>query len=464
MGDVATGCTGTVGQQGLGADEVARYLEKYPDTEAVEFLVIDSNGVVRGKWAPVSALPKAFSSGVNFPFSMLGLDIWGREVMETGLHVDTGDRDGFCRAGAGTLRPMPWAPRPTAQAILSMHTERGEPFVGDPRNCLASVLQRFRAKGLNPVCAVELEFYLLDPKANPMGDGMMAPVYRAAGGPVPQNMYAMSDLADHQALFSDIWAYGREQGLPLDTMISEAAPGQFEINLKHVPDALAAADDAIMLRRLITETARKHGLKASFMAKPFMDVAGSGFHLHTSVLDGQGRNIFADPSTGDLKLRHCVAGLIESMSAATLAFVPSWNGYRRMQPGSYAPTTASWGHNNRSVGVRIPAGPVEATRLEHRIAGADANPYLVIALVLAGMLDGLEREILPPPAIDRNAYDEPVPRLPSTMEDAIRHFERSEFIRQTMGLEYRALFAHLKRAEMQAFSREISPLERMTYL
>ena len=243
-----------------------------------------------------------------------------------------------------------------------------------------------------------------------------------------------------------------------------AAPGQFEVNLKHVADPMAAADDGVMLKRLITEVARKHGLKASFMAKPFMDVAGNGLHVHISLLDHQGRNIFADPATGERRLTSCVGGLIESMHAATLIFVPTWNGYRRLQPGSYAPTTASWGHNNRSVGVRIPAGPPEATRLEHRIAGADANPYLVLAAILAGMLEGIEREITPPPAIDLNAYDEAVPRLPGTMEEAIRQFERSEFIRKMMGVEYRALFAHLKRAEVKAFSREITPLERMTYL
>ncbi len=444
--------------------EVERYLAAHPDTEAVEFLITDTHGVLRGKWAPAGAIGKAYKDGVNFPFSLYGLDVWGREVMETGLHVTTGDRDGYCRAVPGSLRPVPWAPRPTAQAMLTMHTEHGEAYAGDPRNALASVVRRLDAVGLTAVAAMELEFYLLDPAAQTMPNGMPAPVFRATAGPVPQNMYALSDLADFSAVFSDIWAYGKAQGLPIDTMVSEAAPGQFEVNLKHRPDPLAAADDAVLLKRLVCEVARKHRLKATFMAKPFIDVAGNGLHIHVSLLDRAGRNIFADPVTGERKLGHAIAGLLDTMQAATLLFVPTWNGYRRLQPGSYAPTTASWGHNNRSVGVRVPAGPDEARRLEHRIAGADANPYLVMAGVLAGILEGLERELTPPPPVVRNAYEEPVPALPRTMADAIRIFERSDFVRRMLGVEYRSLIGHLKRAELAAFEAEVTPLERVTYL
>lgn len=458
-----TGAAGTA-PEGSGLGEVERYLSAHPDLEAIEFLITDSNGVLRGKWAPAAAIKKAWLDGVNFPFSLYGLDVWGREVMETGLHVTTGDRDGYCRAVPGSLRPVPWADRPTAQAILSMHSEQGDPYVGDPRNALARVVDRLAQAGYTACCAIELEFYLLDPKAPPMANGMPAPVYRATAGPTPQNMYSLSDLSDFSRLFSEIWNYGRAQGLPLDTMVSEAAPGQFEVNLKHRPDALAAADDAVMLKRLVCEVARKHGLKATFMAKPFMEVAGSGLHVHVSLLDRAGHNVFADPARGETLLGQAVAGLIDTMHASTLMFVSNWNGYRRLQPGSYAPTTASWGHNNRSVGVRIPAGPPEARRLEHRIAGADANPYLVLTAVLAGMLEGIERGLAPPPPIVRNAYEEPVPPLPDSMESAITLFERSDFVRRTIGLEYRSLLAHLKRAEVAAFKSEITPLERLTYL
>ena len=446
------------------ADEPNRFLAAHPDIEAVEYLITDSNGVLRGKWGPVESLKKAFTDGINFPVSMFGLDVWGREVMETGLHVETGDTDGFCHAVPGSLRLVPWAERPTAQVLLTMHAEHGQPFEGDPRVCLQNVVDRMSAAGLTPCAAIELEFYLLDPKAPPMPNGMPSPVYRATSGPTPQNMYALEDLAEYRAVFADIWDFGKKQGLPIDTMVSEAAPGQFEVNLKHRADPMGAADDGVMLRRLVIEVARRHGLKATFMAKPFIDVAGNGLHVHVSLLDRAGANIFADATTGETKLKHCIGGLIETMNAATLLFVPTWNGYRRLQPGSYAPTTASWGYNNRSVGVRIPASPVAARRLEHRIAGADANPYLVLAAIFAGMLEGLEREIAPPPVIVRNAYDEPAQRLPDAMDDAIRLFERSEFIRRSLGVEYRSLFAHLKKAEVAAFRDEVTPLERATYL
>lgn len=466
MGVTEAGITDASADKANAAEtpEYQSYLAAHPETEAVEFLITDSNGVLRGKWAPAGSISKAFKEGVNFPMSMFGLDVWGREVMETGLHVDTGDRDGFCKAGKGTLRSVPWADRPTAQTILTMHTERGQPFHGDPRNALERVKERIEAAGYTPCVAMELEFYLVDPKAQPHANGMLPPVFQGVGGPAPQNMYALSDLAQYSHVFSDIWAFGKAQGLPIDTMVSEAAPGQFEVNLKHRPDALAAADDAVMLRRLVTEVARRHGLKATFMAKPYIDIAGNGLHVHVSLLDRDGHNIFSEERGGEGKLKNSIAGLIESMQAMTLVFVPTFNGYRRLQPGSYAPTTASWGHNNRSVGIRIPASPPEARRLEHRIAGADANPYLVMAAILAGMLEGLERNLQPPPAVNVNAYEEMVPRLPDDMGEAIRLFERSDFARRAFGLEYRSLFAHLKRAELREFEREITPLERMTYL
>jgi glutamine synthetase len=250
----------------------------------------------------------------------------------------------------------------------------------------------------------------------------------------------------------------------VDTIVSEAAAGQFEINLKHRTDALAAADDAIMLKRLIVEVARKHRLKASFMAKPFIDRAGNGMHVHASLIDRNGANVFADPAEGERRLGAVAAGLIEAMIPSTLLFVPTWNGFRRMQPGSFAPTRAAWGHNNRSVAVRVPASEALARRLEHRVAGADANPYLVLAAVLNGMADGLERDLAPPPPCDTNAYEAGVPELPSTMAEAIRQFERSEFVRRSFGAEFRRVFAALKTAEMAAFLGEITPLERSTYL
>jgi glutamine synthetase len=318
--------------------------------------------------------------------------------------------------------------------------------------------------GLAAVAAFELEFYLFDPAAAPHASGMPAPVQFEAYGPDRQHIYGLAELSAHGRLFSAIRAAAKAEGLPIDTIVKEAAPGQFEVNLKHRGDALAAADDAVLLRRLVVETAAAHGLKATFMAKPFMGWAGNGMHVHVSLVDVNGRNVFAEPGSGEARLGAAVAGLIETMVPATLLFVPSWNGFRRLKPGSYAPTRVTWGHNNRSVAIRVPASEPAARRLEHRIAGADANPYLVLAAILGGISEGLERGLVPPPPVDRSAYEAPAPELPATMADAIRLFERSDFVRRSFGVEYRTLYAAVKSAELAAFLDEITPLERSTYL
>jgi glutamine synthetase len=445
-------------------EEVTRFLKSHPAIESVEYLVTDTNGVLRGKWAPPQSLAKAATSGINLPLSIFGLDVWGREVRDTNLHIETGDRDGFCRLVPGSIRPVPWALRPTAQAIVTMWMDGGVPWTADPRQQLAAAVARLGRLGLRAVAAFELEFYLLDPKAGHHADGMPAAVLSGQAGPERPNAYGLDDLATYAALFSDVRAAAAEQGLPVDTIVSEAAAGQFEVNLKHKPDALGVADDAVMLKRLIAEIARKHGLKATFMAKPYIDRPGNGMHAHVSLVDKAGGNVFGDPARGTLRLEQAIAGLTDSMAATTLLYVPTWNGYRRLRPGSFAPTRAAWGYNNRSVALRVPASEPYARRVEHRVPGADANPYLVLAAILNGMADGLEREARAQPPATDNAYEAAVPHLPLQMAEAIRQFERSDFVRRSFGAEYRSIYAALKRAELAAFQDEISPLERSTYL
>ena len=278
-------------------------------------------------------------------------------------------------------------------------------------------------------------------------------------------MYALSELSDIGNFLADLRTGAATQKIPVDTIVSEAAPGQFEVNLNHRMDILRAADDAVLLRRLITEVARKHGLRATFMAKPFQEWPGNGMHIHVSLIGEAGDNIFADPDNGDTQRRRAVCGLLDTMSEATLLFISTYNGFRRLQPGSYAPTRIAWGRNNRSVAVRIPPSNASANRIEHRIAGADANPYLVGAAVLAGMLRGLETGTEPPPAIDGNAYEAgEIGRLPDTMSEAIDLFEGSKFIAGFFGKPYRHLYAETKKAECRVFQSEITELERQTYL
>lgn len=449
-----------------GADEAADYVTAFGMPEVVEVLLPDTSAVLRGKWIPGHSMGKIWKDGVAIPLSIFGLDVWGCEVEASEIHMETGDKDGLCWPVPGTLKPVPWASRHTAQVLITMHepdgSARGRPWKLDPRQQLAAVVDRFAARGLIPCVAFELEFYLLKPSDVP--GAPPEPVFQATGQ-ARQNMYAMSDLDAFAEVLHDMRAACVTQGLPADTVISEAAPGQFEVNLYHKMDALGAADDAVLLRRLIDAVARRHGLKATFMAKPLADFAGNGMHVHASLMEQSGGNLFArEDGVGDTALRHAAGGMLASMADATLIFVPSFNGYRRLVPGSYAPTSASWGFDNRLVAVRVPNGPRHARRLEHRIAGAEAHPHLVLAAILAGMLDGLERGIEPPAPLEGNAYEQIGEPLSPDMEVAVDRFAASDFIARIFGVDYRRIYAAMKREELAAFRKVILPLEYETYL
>ncbi|MEL6922035.1 MAG: glutamine synthetase family protein, partial [Pseudomonadota bacterium] len=411
----------------LDYDEYQTFMAKNPDLQAVEFLLVDPNGILRGKWAPADSLEKAFTTGINFPLSLHGLDVWGREVPATGLHIESGDVDGFFRAVPGTLKAVPWAGRKTAQVLLRGFTADGDLVRFDCRNALARITKALAKRGQFPVVAFELEFYLLDPDAEKM-HGMPAPVGSSVG-PDRQRMYGLDHLDEFTAFFDELRHVADAQDVPIDTIVSEAAPGQFEVNLNHRCDPLRAADDVVMLKRMVIALARKHGLQATFMAKPFIEHAGNGMHVHTSVVDEEGTNIFAAKHDGREALEGVVAELIRTMPQGLLLFINSWNGFRRIQPGSYAPTRAVWGENNRSVAVRIPASPPKARRIEHRIAGADANPYVVMCAVLQAVYDGLDKRAKPPAPATGNAYDfdESAEQLPDDMNEALLLMDTGQF-------------------------------------
>ena len=212
----------------------------------------------------------------------------------------------------------------------------------------------------------------------------------------------MQELDEYSAVLGAIAAAAREQELPVGTVLAEYGPGQFEVNLHHVDDALLACDHAIRLKRLVKGVALQHGMEATFMPKPYRDHAGSGAHLHVSLLDAQGRNIFAaDDPAGSEQLRHAIGGLAATMNDAMAICAPTANSYRRFQPEAYVPLNPSWSVNNRGVAFRVPHGPPASRRVEHRIAGADANPYLLAAIVLAGMHLGLDAQARPGPRAGR---------------------------------------------------------------
>ncbi|MBB3189745.1 glutamine synthetase family protein [Halomonas cerina] len=450
------------------ADEVEAFLDTYPPIDSIDLLISDLNGVLRGKRLPRDNLEKAYRDGINLPASVFALDILGHTIEATGLGLSSGDGDRVCRPVPGSLMPSPWLrDGRQAQLLMTMTEPDGTPFFADPRQVLDRVLERFRQAGLIPVVAVELEFYLIDRHRNRLG--MIQPPRSPATGEraTQSQLYSIHELDEYAELLEEIQATARCQRLPLDTALKECAPGQFEITLRHGNDALAAADAAVLLKRLIKGVARRHGFEATFMAKPYAQQAGSGAHVHLSLLDAAGRNVFAaadgDP-LGTARLRQAVAGLLALMPASMGIFAPNLNAFRRFQPGLYVPLAPTWGYDNRSVALRIPSGANAARRIEHRVAGADANPYLLLASLLAGIEHGLRHELTPAPAITGNAYDQVAPSLTNSWSRALDLLAASEPLTEALGADFLQVFLATRRAERDQAMQVVSKLEVDWYL
>jgi glutamine synthetase len=445
-------------------DDDAAELQQIAACEMVDLLLPDMNGLLRGKRITRDALEKVYANGVCLPMSLIATDITGNTVEETGLGYDIGDEDRICRPIPGTLKIIPWQKKPMAQLLLAMEDGKGGTFAANPREVLKRIVDRFTEKGLTPVVAVELEFYLLDKEL--LKDGKPQTSINPATGERNKTtqVYYMEDLNDYQNFTDAVTDACRAQHIPADTAVAEYAPGQFEINLKHRKDALIACDDSILLKRVIKEIAAQQGLLASFMAKPFVDQAGSGLHVHVSVLNKEGKNIFA--STQDKPadaLRHAVGGMQKTSKDCMLMFAPHANSYRRFVLNAFVPLNDCWGFNNRTVAMRIPHSDEANTRIEHRISGADANPYLVTAAVLAGILHGLETQPDPGAPIVGNAYDQTEQRT-LFWRDTINDFMGSEFVGNTFGKSFQHIFGQQKLKEMRSFYTEVTTLEYDWYL
>ena len=452
------------------AEEFTAFRAAHPGIEAVQLYITDPSGVPRGKVAALHELERLYTTGRPVAGSILGLDVTGRDVEATGLVWETGDADLLCRPVPGTLRPAPWLARPTAQVMMSMYTLTGEPAPADPRHALARAVARLAARGLRAGRAGELEFYLRAPRGE-AGAAAVPP------GSAHIDAYSLARLERTAPLFDEVYAAARAQGLPVETLMSEYAPGQFELTLAHRDDALRAVDEAVMLKRLLRGVAAKHGLAVTFMAKPYAHLAGSGMHLHVSLADGAGQNLFADEApAGSPLLRQALGGLKATMAESLLAFAPNGNSYRRFQSESYAPTAVSWGVNNRSVSLRVPAGPPSSRHIEHRIAGADANPYVAAAVVLAGVERGIAMGLDPGPPVTGNGYAaaaaaaaagvplDPQLALPRTWQEAIDRAAGSAFLAEALGPEFLKVFLAIKRQECARFSAEVTELDRSWYL
>ena len=450
---------------GIGQPQEARaFLDANPDVEAVQLVITDANGVGRGKNIAREELAALYGAGRNVAGSILGLDVTGEDVEETGLVWAVGDADQTCRPVAGSLTRAPWLRRPTAQVLGTLFELDGRPAKADPRHVLVRAVERLRARGLTPVVAVELEFYLLQRAA----DGRLEPASGLVSGTVRRRIdaYGLGRLDEMSPLFDELYAAARAQGLPVRTLMSEYAPGQFEITLEHRADALRAVDEAVLFKRAVRGIAARHGCIACFMAKPFAELAGTGMHLHASLADEHGNNAFAsDDPAGTPLLRQAVGGMKDTLADGMAVFAPHANSYRRFRAMSYAPVAATWGVNNRSVSLRVPAGPPATRHVEHRVAGADANPYLVAALVLGAMLRGIERRLDPGPPVQGNGYENAsAGGLPTQWHAALERASQSEFLADALGAEFLEVFLAIKRRECEKFGALVSDRDYEWYL
>ena len=447
------------------ASRLAAFRERHPRTRFVDVLLADLCGIPRGKRVAIADGPQIYEGGFLLPGSMFALDVLGGTIQETGLGFDEGDADRRCLPIDRTLVPVPWREEEgIAQIQVTMHDHDGSPFYGDPRHVLVNVLKLFRDLGLTPVVALELEFYLLDPERTVDGRAQPPRLPQTGRREYQTQINSMVDLNEYSAVLAEISSACAAQEIPSGTALAEYGPGQFEVNLHHTSDALLACDQTIRFKRLVRGVAAKHGMEATFMPKPYMDMAGSGAHIHVSLLDEHGRNIFAaDDPTGTDKLKHAIGGLAATMADSMLIFAPTANSYRRYRSESYVPLNPSWAVNNRGVALRIPASSPENRRIEHRVAGADANPYLLTAAVLAGIHHGLQRRIDPGAPVSGNPYRNAVVTLPITWPEAALKFESSELMREYLGEKFHRLFVTTRRGELQAFEAHVTPLEYAWY-
>jgi glutamine synthetase len=447
--------------------DIDQFTRAHPDTQFVDVLLPDLLSTPRGKRLKIAALPAVYAGAFRLPGSIFAMDALGNTIEATGLGFDDGDADRSCIPVEDSLVSVPWMDEGVAQIQVSMADHDGRPFFGDPRHVLEQVVQRFTALGLKPVVALEIEFYVVNPRRTRHGGIRPATVPGKSARRSGKQINSMARIEEMSGILAEISRTCEIQNVPATSMLAESGPGQYEVNLHHVADACLACDHVIRLKRIVRGVFLKHGLHATFMAKPYADEPGSGTHIHVSLLDADGRNVFeSDSQEPNDSLRHAIGGLVGTMADSVLAFAPTANSYRRFRPECYVPLGPTWGLNNRGVALRIPADSPENRRVEHRVAGADVNPYLLSALVLAGIHKGIRHRIDPGEPVSGNPYREgvAVAGMPTNWYEAALAFERSAFVMEYLGADFQQLFATTRRAELRAFDNQVTPLEYDWYL
>ena len=442
------------------SDEIDRFLAEHPDIKFVDALMFDLVGEAVGKRYPVRDMAKLYDGGCAFCVGITTLDALGTSWDVEGIGFSDGDPDAIARPLPGTLVAVPWADGLGQCMIVPEDPNDPKGWCFDPRAILARVVERFSDLNLRPTVACELEFYLLKPERDEEGRVVQAAPARQGRDATAPRVLNFDKLDAWADFLADVDAACQAQNLPAGAASAEYGGAQFEINLGHIDDPVLAADQALLMRRVVQGVARKHGLIATFMSKPLTDQSGSGLHIHASMLDQNGQNVF-DETRADkgARMLNAIAGMQATSWDALAFFAPNLGAYRRYEPDQFGPVNTSWGFNNRSVAFRIPAGPAKARRIEHRIAGADANPYLVMAAMLAGMHHGITNGLEASEPSTGNAGDSMDPDMPTHLWVALDRLAESDFFQDYFGERYPKAYADMKRAELDAFLADDQPRE-----
>ena len=420
--------------------------------EDVEAIVPDMAGAARGKVVPAA---KFGNATMKMPEGVFAQTISGDYVSDPD---NVEDKDMWLVPDPETLRPVPWAADPAAAVFLDCFHSDGSPVAKSPRGVLRRVLSLYEAKGWIPVVAPEVEFYLLSPHSDPNADAE-PPEGRLGWTEGANQPYSIDTMNDFDDFVNQVYAHCEAQRINIDTISQEMGPAQFELNFLH-GDALELADQVFLFKRTVREAAIKHNMHATFLAKPMANEAGSALHIHQSIVDTEGNNIFSAANGEPTDLFYgFLGGLQKHMNEALLIFAPYVNSYRRLASPWSSPVNLAWAIDNRTVGLRVPDSPPEARRIENRLAGSDVNPYLVIAATLAcgylGMIEGLQ----PSEATEGSAYGDDH-SLHRHIFAAIDELRDSKGMRSILGDAFINLYTALKEYEYREFQEIITPYER----
>lgn len=447
------------------ADDARAFLKANPEVRWIDLFTYDLNGIARGKRLRRDDLIGAAESGILIPGSVYIMDPRGNCIEETGRLWETGDPDLFSKMIAGTLQVVQAHGNTHAQAVIDVS---GNDDI-NPHKILAAQVERFKKHGLTPVVATELEFYVLAKRKTNGGLHLEVPDGISADPDFPMT-FGFEDMDLLGPFINDIYKICEAQNVPVDAVMQESGPGQFEINLKHKSDPVAAALDGLLMKRAVKTAALAHGVEATFMAKPHHNWTGSGLHVHVSLIDDKGNNVFIhDPKAKEPAeplapvFQYAIGGLLKTMPDFMAIWAQTANAYRRYVPKSYVSMAPHWGFNNRTVALRIPGGSVKATRVEHRVAGADANPYLVVAAILAGMMHGIENKVDCGPCVKGNSEELNTPPLPTSWVKALEVFNASPVVREAFGADFQKVYYELKQVERQTFEQIVTPLDHIWY-